>query len=882
MEMDPEDRSAPATRPRDIFSPQHRIPRAPTPPTNSLADLLHLLNDRHREFILSLDQETRSNTSREEGDSPSIDSIMEDQLPSTTPVITQPESSSIRTSESLSSDDASPEALILDTATELDASPEDWNTGPSTTSDHAQASMEEVDPAAVDENHTGRPENQGFPSPPFELLLPIGGPFLTSAGFLRPGIAHFMTGDEYLDEGFNEGYDEPIIDIETDNFDFSRLCRRLSNYDYYPFDPTTVRLASLAAQIKALKRPEEVTREAMEMNGGDCQGIPWNNLGVTRDAFRVLRNRTYKNYRNVPHVAYTKLDPLPDNRHFFRFNRQENTKRIRVVHFQLRNLLSVTSRHDIFYSSEHCRIRRTELGSKESEIIIDLSTGVGGGSGTGTGSPVKITTMAARYGVVIAGGFSGEYAMKSLFSPFESKPIVGTVTRNDNGITNHVHSHLGRNSGSPVAVFSSNDNKLRVLDCYRNTFIGEQSFDWPINCSATSPDGRLRVVVGDHKDIVIVEADSGKILRTLEGHQDYGFSCAWSDDGYSIATGNQDRTVRIYDARNFSRSITQIGTNIAGVRTLRFSENGCGRRVLVCPEPADYVNVIDAVTWDGMQKFDFFGEIAGVELSPKGGEMFVANADFSVGGLMEFERCRDDRYDIWEGEDGARSRESGVEETSYLEDEDEEVLEEFSGRSTGSRSTVSTPIRQHRRRRQISSPSTPSSPYNRLPPPLPYSSQRLRGAVATPPHGQDISSPSDRTMSSPSASQIRLPASPSPFRTTAIGSGLWDNSNVTPSRFPLFPLPQFQGIERGRVPERRWRWVIRDWDDDASEDGEDEEPDVDTVVDVVGNDNEEEESEAEFARWKAENMREAMGREEDALGGRRRKRMGAEMGGVFV
>jgi len=308
MEMDPEDRSTPATRPRDIFSPQHRIPRAPTPPTNRLADLLHLFDDEQRELILSLDQETRSNTSREEGDSPSIDSIMEDQLPSTTLAITQPGSSSIRTPESLSSDDTASEASAssMDTIIELGGAPEDWNTAPSAGSDHSQASMGEVDPAAIDENPTGPLESQGPPRPPFDLLQPIGGPFL-STGFLRPGIAHFMAGDEYFDEGFNEGYDEPIIDIETDNLDFSRLCRRLSNYDYYPFDPTTIRLAPLAAQIKGLKRPEDVTREDMEVNGGDYQGIPWGDLGVARDEFRGLRNRLYKNYRNVAQVAYTKV-----------------------------------------------------------------------------------------------------------------------------------------------------------------------------------------------------------------------------------------------------------------------------------------------------------------------------------------------------------------------------------------------------------------------------------------------------------------------------------------------------------------------------------------------------------------------------------------------
>ncbi|KAF8469712.1 WD40-repeat-containing domain protein, partial [Kalaharituber pfeilii] len=376
----------------------------------------------------------------------------------------------------------------------------------------------------------------------------------------------------------------------------------------------------------------------MEATGSDYQGIPWDMLGITSEEFREFRKQTYKNYRNITHNSYSVVslhtpDLLPYSRRFFRFNRQDNTKRTRVGHFQLRNLLGVTSRNDIYYSTEHCKIKRTGAGLKHSEVVMDLSTGTGAGT-----SPVKITTMTTKHGVCIAGGFSGEYAMKNLESSYESKPIVGTITLNDNGITNHVHAHLGRNSGSPVAVFSSNDNKLRVLDCYRNTFIGEQSFDWAINCSATSPDGRLRVVVGDKEDVKIVDADTGNVLRTLEGHLDYGFSCAWSDDGYTIATGNQDMTVRIYDARNFSRSLTQIGAKMAGVRALRFSEVGTGRRVLVCPEPADYLHIVDAVTWDGAQRFEFLGEIGGVEFAPNAGEMFVANVDLAVGGLMEFER----------------------------------------------------------------------------------------------------------------------------------------------------------------------------------------------------------------------------------------------------
>lgn len=314
MEMDSEDRNITSTRPRDIFSPQHRIPRAPTPPTNRLANLLHLLSDEERELILALDQETRSNISREEGDNPSIDSIMEDQLASrdtTASVSSQQDSSTTADSEDLSTADASSEAPSMDMGYQYDWLPEEWNASTSVTSTDATspASTEGIEQAtaaaaAAGENSAARQESPGAPRPPFELLrLPLFPSFLTT-GFPRPVGGHFITAEEWYDDGLTEGYDEPIIDIETDNLDFSRLCHRM--HDFYTFNHTT-RHTSLAAQIKGLKRPDEVTREAVETNGGDYQGIPWNSLGMTREEFRTFRNQMYKNYRNLPHVSYTKV-----------------------------------------------------------------------------------------------------------------------------------------------------------------------------------------------------------------------------------------------------------------------------------------------------------------------------------------------------------------------------------------------------------------------------------------------------------------------------------------------------------------------------------------------------------------------------------------------
>jgi WD40 repeat protein len=277
---------------------------------------------------------------------------------------------------------------------------------------------------------------------------------------------------------------------------------------------------------------------------------------------------------------------------------------------------------------------RADPFTKTTTTIMDLSrpseSFVPGG--------VKISTLTATHGVLIAGGFNGEYALASLQAERGTKHIEGCVTSHENGITNHVHTYRSRTSDHPYAVFSSNDQKIRILDCYSNRFLKTHSFCVPVNCSATSPDSRLRVVVGDHTQILIVDAESGEMVERLDGHSDFGFACAWADDGRHVATGNQDMQVRIYDARNWSQPLKLIPTEMAGCRSLRFSPVGGGKRVLVIAEPADIVSVVDADLFETKQNIDFFGEIGGVSFTPDGRDLFIANMDPKVGGVMEFER----------------------------------------------------------------------------------------------------------------------------------------------------------------------------------------------------------------------------------------------------
>lgn len=251
---------------------------------------------------------------------------------------------------------------------------------------------------------------------------------------------------------------------------------------------------------------------------------------------------------------------------------------------------------------------------------------------------MKVSTLAAGHGVLIAGGFNGEYGLVGLSSDLGSSHTEGLVTDHENGITNHVHVVPERTSGLPQAIFASNDCCIRALDCETNKFVKEHRYKWAVNCTATSPDGRLRVVVGDTTKGYICDAESGQILRKLRNHHDYGFACAWADDGIHVATGNQDATVQIWDARMWSHPLQIIASEMAGVRSLRFSPVGGGKRVLLMAEPADILSVVDAESFATKQRLDLFGEIGGISFTPDGSAFFVANTDRTVGGLVEFER----------------------------------------------------------------------------------------------------------------------------------------------------------------------------------------------------------------------------------------------------
>lgn len=304
-------------------------------------------------------------------------------------------------------------------------------------------------------------------------------------------------------------------------------------------------------------------------------------------------------------------------------------------HFQLRNLLASTSRNDIYYATKDGLLRTDASGTTPTFVIDNRKRTI-------HGNACLITTLAATDNVLIAGGFEGEYAIANLSAshgtPYTTGVIKDCSPDTKSWITNHVHLFNSRTTYVPQAVLCSNDWRLRILDCETNRFTHSFLYPSAVNCSATSPNGRMRVVVGDFHEALITNAETGQPFETLNAHVDDVFACDWADDGIHVATAAQDSTIVVWDARNWKKPITTLFSELSIPRVLRFSPIGSGPRVLVAAEADDYVNVINAQTFESKQVFDFFGPTAGISMTPDGQSLFIANAERRFGGIIELER----------------------------------------------------------------------------------------------------------------------------------------------------------------------------------------------------------------------------------------------------
>ncbi|XP_023523577.1 uncharacterized WD repeat-containing protein C2A9.03-like [Cucurbita pepo subsp. pepo] len=381
-------------------------------------------------------------------------------------------------------------------------------------------------------------------------------------------------------------------------------------------------------------------------NGKDIQGIPWERLHFTREKCRETRLKQYRNYESLsrPRQDLEKECLQVEMGNSF-YDFQFNTRLVKstIVHFQLRNLLWATSKHDVYLMQNYSVLHWSSL-LRRSKEVLNVSKPVVPtlklpGLRSQSLSRVQISTMAVKENLIVAGGFQGELICKYLNHP--QVAFCTKITANENAITNAVD--IYQDSVGKIRIMTANnDAKVRIFDAENFASLGCFSFDWSVNNTSVSPDGKLLAVLGDNPDCLITDANSGRTIGSLRGHLDYSFTSAWHPNGHILATGNQDTSCRLWDVRKMSESMAVVKGRMGAIRAVKFSSDG---RFMAMAEPADFVHIFDTESgWVEEQEIDMFGEIAGISFSPDSESLFIGVSDRTYGSLLEFNRRRHNRY----------------------------------------------------------------------------------------------------------------------------------------------------------------------------------------------------------------------------------------------
>ncbi|KAF3457090.1 hypothetical protein FNV43_RR01747 [Rhamnella rubrinervis] len=380
------------------------------------------------------------------------------------------------------------------------------------------------------------------------------------------------------------------------------------------------------------------TSSSQARKGKDIQGIPWDRLNITREKYRLTRLEQYRNYENIPlsgEAVDKECKQMEKGDNYYEFFHNTRLVKPTILHFQLRNLVWATSKHDVYLISNNSVMHWSSLTGNLLEILNFAGhvapTEKHAGRLLEGFSQTQISTLAVKDNFMVVGGFRGELICKRLDKKGVS--FCTRTTHDDNAITNAVEIYDSLRGGIHFMA-SNNDCGIREYDMERFQLLNHFRFPWPVNHTSISPDRRLVAVVGDHIDGQLVDSQSGKTVASVFGHLDYSFASAWHPDGRTFSTGNQDKTCRVWDIRNLSSSVAILKGNLGAARSIRFSADG---HFMVVAEPADFVHIYSTkVDYKKRQEIDFFGEISGVSLSPDDESLYIGVCDQIYGSLLQY------------------------------------------------------------------------------------------------------------------------------------------------------------------------------------------------------------------------------------------------------
>ncbi|MEU7583554.1 hypothetical protein AB0B50_38950 [Streptomyces sp. NPDC041068] len=149
----------------------------------------------------------------------------------------------------------------------------------------------------------------------------------------------------------------------------------------------------------------------------------------------------------------------------------------------------------------------------------------------------------------------------------------------------------------------------------------------PVDAVAFSPDGQTLATGSDDRTVRLRDAATGTPRTTLTGHTDEVATLAFSPDGQTLATGSKDKTLRLWDTASHKTRAVLTG-HTKGVYTVAFSPDG---RTVATGSIDKTVRLWDTAT--GKPRATLTGhdaEVSAVAFSPDGRTLATSSKDKTV------------------------------------------------------------------------------------------------------------------------------------------------------------------------------------------------------------------------------------------------------------
>jgi WD40 repeat protein len=210
------------------------------------------------------------------------------------------------------------------------------------------------------------------------------------------------------------------------------------------------------------------------------------------------------------------------------------------------------------------------LFSSETGQLLDPITGQGGAvtaaAFVGTG---RLLSMATNKSLVVWDTLAPWVLERRLGAIDSPQVFVDRVTALDFSPDGHL---LATGGGAP-----SRNGELKIWDVETGSLVREikEPHSDAVLCLQFSPDGRQVASGAADRFTKVFDAETGKFVKSFEGHGQHVLGVSWRADGRVLATGSADKSIKLWDFRagEVLRSLPVLTKEITAVRFIGATDN---------------------------------------------------------------------------------------------------------------------------------------------------------------------------------------------------------------------------------------------------------------------------------------------------------------------